>query len=522
MRLIHRFILRLIPLGLVAGVVAALFSSSSPLQSERIEAINPNYGPGNTYASGNFDNLSASEVAAQVEYVREVINWNEVETTQGTYNWSAVRPLDAVFTSEKSNGLKVVAVLSGGPTYLANAPGQPVDTTQFLVRWANFVQAAVDQFGDRVDVWEIGSQVNTLTGMSTFLIPSSSSASLQPDPTVYAQMIKVANKIIKAVDPNDEVWMGSLVSASSSQCALNPLTFLLEVNGAKAWSSIDSIQYTPARGAISPETAATSTNTSCTTSLSTTSTTLSAEVQSLQDLARQLGGKTVRIENLVWSTDELTTLSANRSISSDQVLADELVRASIPLFGSNGLTSLFWQVDPATQASAFTALSNLNSVLVGARFSSQAQGQSGSVFEYRFQKGSRWIIVAWRAQDGDNPIPVNLTGLDVSSLTAYAVDASSLAAATGTPIPVDASGNAIVMLNERPVLFLGSTSDLGEGVQQDISSQLDQWKFDLTALAHQEMNNAKAAMLQAVKDMFNSAKDKAVQWGEDKLNELLN
>ena len=164
-----------------------------------------------------------------------------------------------------------------------------MDSTQFLLRWADFVQAAVDQFGDQVDVWEVGSQINTDTGMSAFINPASPSSSTTPDPKLYTQMLKVANNIVKGADPNDEVWMGSLVSAASGSCAMNPLTFLLEINGAKGWEAMDSIEYSPARGANPPEAAVTSTSSACASSLPVANTTLSGEVQSVQDLARQLG-----------------------------------------------------------------------------------------------------------------------------------------------------------------------------------------------------------------------------------------
>lgn len=518
MRLLLRFFLRLIPLGVIAGGIAVLFSSGGTIQSGRIDAIDLNTGLGSSYNSGNFDGLLASETSAGVGYVHETLDWSQIETTQDVYNWSAPIPYAAIFASEKSQGKQVIAVLSGGPTYM----GGTVDSTQFLLRWADFVQAAVDQFGDQVDVWEVGSQINTDTGMSAFINPASPSSSTTPDPKLYTQMLKVANNIVKGADPNDEVWMGSLVSAASGSCAMNPLTFLLEINGAKGWEAMDSIEYSPARGANPPEAAVTSTSSACASSLPVANTTLSGEVQSVQDLARQLGGKPVRIEGLGWSGDELTALAANRSISADQVLADELTRATVQLAGSNALTTFFWQIDPSGQPAAFTALGNLNSVLSGAKFESQAQGQSGSVFEYRFSKGSQWIIIAWHAQDGDSPVPVTLSSLPVGSLLAYPVDAAGFNASNGIAIPVDANGNATILLNERPVVFLGTTSDIGTAIQQDASNQTDQWGYDLKLSAHREVNQLKADMLHALENMFDSAKAKAIQWGEDKLNSILN
>jgi hypothetical protein len=394
MRFLTRTFIRLLPLALVGGFATLMFTSGGTLQSARVEAINPNMGPGAGYNDGTFDQALNRVDVAGSEYVRETIDWSRIETSEGNYDWSGWRPLDAIFTSEEAAGHRIVAVLDGGPTYLATSSTAPIDSTELLVRWANFVQAAVDHFGDRVDVWEIGSRVNSTTGMSAFFLPNSPDSPTLPDPEIYGQMVKVASKIIKAADPNDEVWMGSLVSAASGTCALNPLTFMLEMNGTKVWKSIDSIQYRPERGAISPETALDSVNSACTSSLPSPSNTLAGELQSITDLARQLGGKTVRVEGLGWSDAELASLSGNRGISSDQVNADYLTRASVIAYSGGRITSIFWRTSLGQASSMNTALANLNSVLVGAKFISQPQGQTGSVYEYRFREGSKWIIVA--------------------------------------------------------------------------------------------------------------------------------
>ena len=519
MRLIHRFFLRLLPLGVLVGFGYIMFASIGTVQSDRFQPITQMASPGNSYNSGTFDSALTQQKNNGGNYVRETIDWSQIEPSEGTYDWNAPIPYAAVFAAEKAQGLTTVAVLTGGPTYLQATDIGLVDQTQFLLRWANFVQVAVNELGGSVDVWEIGSALNTPTGMTPYLTPTTPSSTSTPSPTLYAQMLRVASKIIKLADPNDEVWMGSLVSATSARCAYNPLTFLLEVNGAKGWSSVDRLNFTPDRGALAPEAAATAVNSACATALPSGSATLSGEVQAVQDLARQLGGKPVQIEGLGWSSTDLETLANGRSTAAAEILADELTRATVLTAGSNGITDVAWAAESGTAAA--TALANLNSVLAGAQFDSQPQGQSGSVYEYRFRKGSQWIIIAWRAQDGDNPIPVTLSDLPVGSLTAYAVDAPSFAAG-GTDIPIDANGNAILMLNERPVVFLGKTADLMTALQEDAAYQTDGWKYQIKLAAHNSLNQAKAAMLHAVEGAFNSAKDKALQWGEEKLNEVLN
>lgn len=515
MHLFKHLFLKLLPLALIGGAGYVLFASFGSVASDRFGSINYENGPVGAYSTGGFESSLAAQTAAKSGYVREALDWSQIEPSDGVYNWVTPVPYASLFASEKAAGFKVVAVLSGGPTYFN---GSSID---FLIHWAKFVQSAVDTLGDQVDVWEIGTQINSTSGMSAFITPTTPTQSTTPDPTLYAQMLIVADKIIKTADPNDEVWMGSLVSAAAQNCALNPLTFLLQVNGSKGFDSIDSIEYVADRGALSPEASLTAGSIACASSLPSGVTTLSGEVKAMQDLAANLGGKTLRIEGLGWNNDELSTLATGRSTASDQILADELTRATVILAANNGIGDVFWQADAGSSTPAEVTLKNLNSVLAGARLESQPQGQTGSVYEYRFTKGSQWIIIAWRAQDGDTPIPVTLSNLSVNSLTAYAVDAPAFTEEFGTKLTVS-NGSTILYLNERPVVFLGKTADITKALQQDGENQTSLWKLEIKQAANHQLNNLKLEMKNALKDMFNSAKQKAVDWGKEKINEVLN
>jgi hypothetical protein len=59
-------------------------------------------------------------------------------------------------------------------------------------------------------------------------------------------------------------------------------------------------------------------------------------------------------------------------------------------------------------------------------------------------------------------------------------------------------------------------------MQQDASNQTDSWKYELKVAAHGWVNQLKGDMLHAAENLFESAKDKAVNWGEEKLNNILN
>ena len=458
---------------------------------------------------------------AGLKYLRQEINWSEVETSQDVYNWSAVEPLDLLFSSAKSRDLQTVAVLTGGPVYLA-AQGQPVDQKILGARWEKFVQAAVDHFGNVIDIWEIGSAVNASTGLSPFLYPLSPNDPITPDPVLYSKFLRAASKIIKDSDPNDQVWMGSLVSMMAGNCAMSPLTFLLEVNGAKGWKSADAVLYQPRRGALPPEISSNaSPNPACNSNLSAVPASMSAEVQSIQELVRQLGGKPVHITALGWTPAQLSEISSGRALSAEQLESDLLVRASSALLGQNTLTTIFWQVDLVHNVEAQNSLANLDQLLANTKPLGQVQGQSGSVQEYRFRKAGTTIISAWRTQDGDTPYPVLLDGSGMKTFTAYPAGAAGLTRETGITIPVSDSGEMTVLLNERPVLFSGKSSDLAENMKQSMNDQIEMWKLDLNRVMVRGLNDMKASLKDLAEEWFNKAKESVVQWGEDKLDEIL-
>jgi len=80
----------------------------------------------------------------------------------------------------------------------------------------------------------------------------------------------------------------------------------------------------------------------------------------------------------------------------------------------------------------------------------------------------------------------------------------------------------VLGLNERPVLLTGKVGDLAAQAQGAITDQLEIWQMQIGELIRQGLNNAKAAFMDMLEELFNQAKDKAVEWGEEQIDELLN
>jgi hypothetical protein len=521
MRIFPFFIRHFLPIGLIAALGMALFSAAAPADSTRVDGFGIDMSALPALTTENVEPMTAMIGSTGAEYITQEINWSQIESSPDVYNWSAVMPLDQLVSSASSHEIKVVAVLTGGPIYLA-ASGQPVDRSAFGERWEKFVQAAVEHFGESVNIWQIGSAINSSYGLSPFLYPLSPQTASAPDTAFYANLLRSARKIIKNADPNDLVWMGSLVGPAAESCAVSPLTFMLEMNASKAWKSADAVVYQPRQGAAMPEVqAAGSGSSACSSNLTSAPTSITGEVQAVQELARQLGGKPVIIDGLEWNASDLGSLSAGRSISTGQLEADLLVRASTALMAQNTIQTIIWHTDISGNPSAKNALTNLNQSLADFKPMGQLQGMAGVVHDYRFRKGGKIISLAWRIQEGDTAYPVVLAAEDIPSFTAYAADAPALTAENGLSIPANASGEVVVMLNERPVIFIGRSSDIAGNTKLAVSDQMEMWQMEIKNSLVHLLNDQKAALMDLLDQWFEQAKESAIEWGEGKLDELL-
>ncbi len=509
----------LLPVGMVASLISSIFSASAPASVVRINGFGVEMSALPELTAENTGALIALVKESGAIYIRQEVNWSGIETSADVYNWSAAVPLDLLFAAAAANEISVVATLTGGPVYL-ETDGQRLDQDLFIERWEYFVQAAVTHFGEQVDYWEIGSEVNSSRALTPFLSPLAPGDVIGPDPVFYSRILKSASKIIKEGDPNDEVWLGSLTGLAADECAMNPLTFLLELNAARGWRFADAILYEPRQGRAAPEFPASGTvNSACASNLMVTPDSMSAEVHAVQELARQLGGKTVIVAGLGWQGNDLAAQSGVREVSPGQIEADLLVRATAALMAKNTIATIFWQSDIANNLSSRNAMKNLAEILTDT--APVGEVRAGEVYEYRFREGGRNIIIAWRTQEGDDPAAVALEAGNISSLTAWGADSADITQDAGLKIPANNANQVTVMLNERPVIFSGRSGDLADSFSQTIHDQIELWGLDLRKAALRGLNEAKGELTDLVEKWFEEAKDSAIDWGEEKIDELL-
>lgn len=509
----------LLPIGLVLSLVGGIFPGAAPVSAVRIEGLGVEMSALPGLTAENVTSYMERVKESGATYIRQEVDWGGIETSPDVYDWSASQPLDILFSSAAANDLHVVATLTGGPTYLA-AAGEHVGQEAFLERWEKFVQAAVGHFGEQVDIWEIGSGINSSFAMSTFLSPLSPFEPLAPDPVFYSSILKSAAKIINEGDPNDEVWLGSLIGLAAEDCAMNPLTFMLELNAARGWRYADAILYEPRQGSAAPEFPPSGAiNSVCASNLMVTPGSLSEEVRAAQELARQLGGKTVIVAGLGWQADDLGALSSGREISAGQVEADMLVRATAALMANNAIPMVFWHSDITGNSSSFYAMANLVEVLTDT--APVGELKADAVYQYRFREGGRNVLIAWRVGGGDAQEAVTLNIGDIPALTARAADSAERGASAGVRLPANNANQVTVTLNERPLILSGRSGDLAGNIQQAIHDQVELWSLDLRRVVMRGLNEAKGELGDLLEKWMEEAKNSAIEWGEGMIDELL-
>jgi len=110
---------------------------------------------------------------------------------------------------------------------------------------------------------------------------------------------------------------------------------------------------------------------------------------------------------------------------------------------------------------------------------------------------------------------------DLPSLTAWAADAKSLSRENGHGIPAEGIEKIPVTLTERPVIYSGRTGDLILNIQYTIEDQVELAQLELSRLTKRWINEAKKEFVKLLAKELDQAKDSALEWGEDKIDEIL-
>ncbi len=75
-------------------------------------------------------------------------------------------------------------------------------------------------------------------------------------------------------------------------------------------------------------------------------------------------------------------------------------------------------------------------------------------------------------------------------------------------------------LSERPQILIGRSGDVAIIVRQILEDQVQLLEIEARSLAERLLNEAKKEAMILLEKEWEKAKDSALEWGEDQLNEL--
>jgi len=471
-----KFLQRLSPFALLIALVLLLEPALQPVQSAAAPRID---GIGLT-AQAPFTPTGAKGMTLEpaVQWARHELLWGRLEPQAGRFDWNAADPQR--LQQLEQAGVRVVAVLSGGPVYLPHQAGRPVEPQALLERWGAYVQALVDQYGDQIDYWQIGGLMNDRLGWGAVVYPGLMGAQAEPDPILYVRMLQIAAQIIRRHNPLDTVILGSLAGGAEQDCSTNPFFFLSQMHTAGAWGAFDAIGYQPNWAGAPPESvverglAHDPASGLCRLD-STARYNLAGEAGALVELAEALGGKPVWVTGLGWDSSSLQMQADLLQVPAPRLQAGYLARMYTALLAIPGVEKVFWEapLDPGARRT----LANLNVILSGSRPLGQSQGQASGgqgVYEYRFWKAGKTIVLLWRAPGNEAPTPVALQGLDIGQLRAYPADTLDLSDETGVEVPVE-DGRGVFSFNGQPAILIGSSDNLVSNLIESTRDQVETW-----------------------------------------------
>jgi len=468
----------------------------------------------NLGVKGNaLSNALDEQKAMEAHWSREQIPWEEVEHTQDNFLWaydftadlgdtqvSVPRNYNILLKESQQRGIHVMALLAYGAFYLP----KPAPEDELLERWRNYVQHVVDQYGDQIDYWEIGNEMNSREFWGKVLIPNGNKNLVTPDPALYGRMLKAAYEVIKMRDRKDVVILGGLVTMSGEgpDCENNPFAYLGQLKALGVWDSFDAIAIHP-YWSTNPEAfidrgMAHDPQTGTCLPDQRSDDNLLGEVRAYRDLAKNFGAKSIWITEIGWEQGDLErraqerrATQPNSKTTGDQVEADYLVRAYVPLLSEPGIGKIFWftqfQLDPRGDNHQLgqlgqRAFRNLSQLLTGSQPLGQYQGQNDhggandkDIYEYRFRKDDQEVIVLWKARGGDEHLEgVVVNDVPGSQIRLLAADAEDISVNAGKLLPVQ-KGQVTLALTERPIILIAEAPGSWENLSQQAQQAIEQW-----------------------------------------------
>jgi hypothetical protein len=172
----------------------------------------------------------------RVGTVRLVANWSLVEPTDDTWNFGA---LDEYVGDLAASGIRPFPVLFNTSPFVG--PDElrlPVHSAQDKEEWKEFVAMVVERYGAGGEYWSTqypidhpGGQPMPVDALQVWNEQNGSKHAHDPNPSEYAELVKISNEAIDGVDTSVEVVLGGMFGSPRGEGGIPGAKFLKRFYG---------------------------------------------------------------------------------------------------------------------------------------------------------------------------------------------------------------------------------------------------------------------------------------------------
>jgi len=186
-----------------------------------------NFSPPQTLFGAEMENITSGGglnqmAAASISWTRRnAVLWSSVESTEGTYNWSALAGLESELQNASIRGIRVILIVRSTPAWARKIAGTgpycgPIHPDK-LAAFGSFMGELVARYSVppyNVKYWELWNEPD----IDPSYFPGDNLFGCWGDQSddyygggYYAEMLKAAYPQIKAADPQAQVLVGGLL-----------------------------------------------------------------------------------------------------------------------------------------------------------------------------------------------------------------------------------------------------------------------------------------------------------------------
>lgn len=383
-------------------------------------------GSGTLLRVNDIDHAFADMAAMGVRYVREEFPMANIQVSPDFYDFVYPWNFNRMIESANRHNLEILGLLTYGPDI--NIPY--ADDEAFLTLWEDYVSEVVDRYGDVINYWQVGNEMNSLEFWRNVRKDAS-----YVEVDIYARMLESAYRIVKNRNPNALVILGGLINEADFTGGYSPLSFMFELSKHSSSRYFDVVGLHTYWGSDMPESRRPQLI-----KLDYRDLTMTGYIQVFSDEIEQLYGERlpVWITEVGYDQEWLYELANRYNLPPAGAQAIVLARVYTALLSIPEVEAVFWYtyendkkpdkqfaITPESKA-VYQTLSELltGTAPLGQYAVYKDSGQiQENAYEYRFQKPDGNIIsVYWKNIPGIDFLDGKITRLVSSPAAGYKID----------------------------------------------------------------------------------------------------